>query len=120
MLPSSLCDALKNRSWSQGTHHDRVIMLSLEVLGYRSMCERLQPDVVLNLINELFIMFDSLVSATHGISKIDSKGGTFFAFDGVEFSSPATRKADDRRAMKVLILAFSMLECAKVRRSPEP
>ncbi len=102
VLPSSIAERLKGSSGSIADHVDSASVLFADIVDFTPLAQRLSPAEVVDTLDRLFSLFDSLVER-HGLEKIKTIGDCYMAASGVP--DPA---AD--HAHRAALLALDMRE----------
>ncbi|EFJ43465.1 guanylyl and adenylyl cyclase family member [Volvox carteri f. nagariensis] len=63
-------------------HHDDVIVLFTDVVGFTSMSKEVEPSEVMHFLNELYTIFDDLVDI-HDLYKLDTVGDCYIVVAGL-------------------------------------
>ncbi|GLI69988.1 hypothetical protein VaNZ11_014718 [Volvox africanus] len=63
-------------------HHDDVIVLFTDVVGFTSMSKEVEPSEVMHFLNELYTIFDDLVDL-HDLYKLDTVGDCYIVVAGL-------------------------------------
>ncbi len=104
VLPAEIADKLKeNDSGVQTTHAQRFESISIlfaDVVGFTSLSVRLSPEAMVDLLNDVYSYFDSLVVA-HNVEKIRTIGDNYMVVAG------ARRPRSDHAAV-IAALALAM------------
>jgi guanylate cyclase len=102
ILPSSIAERLKAASETIADHFGSASILFADVVGFTPLAQRLAPDEVVGILDELFSGFDMLVER-HGLEKIKTIGDAYMAAAGVPDPSPD-------HARRTALLALDMRE----------
>jgi adenylate cyclase len=108
ILPAPIAERLKKTSGVIAERHEDVSVLFADLSGFTPAVERLPPEQVVGLLDEIFSTFDRLVDE-HGLEKIKTIG------DGYMVAGGAPTPLRDH-AEKAAELAIAMLEA--VARNP--
>jgi adenylate cyclase len=82
ILPSSIAERLKAANETIADHFGSASILFADVVGFTPLAQRLAPDEVVGILDELFSHFDMLVER-HGLEKIKTIGDAYMAAAGV-------------------------------------
>ena len=82
ILPSSIAERLKAAGETIADHFGSASILFADVVGFTALAQRLAPDEVVGILDELFSHFDMLVER-HGLEKIKTIGDAYMAAAGV-------------------------------------
>lgn len=114
VMPKDIAASLKDGSRTIADHFDAVSVLFTDVVGFTMLTARMAPRELVELLNEFFSYFDSLVEK-HGLEKIRTIGGNYMVAAGV----PRPR-VDHAHALAHMVL--EMIEystsCAAVAEVP--
>jgi adenylate cyclase len=93
ILPRSIADRLKSDHQTIADHFDAASILFADVVDFTPFAQRLAPAAVVDVLDELFSHFDTLVER-HGLEKIKTIGDAYMAAAGVpDPSSDHARRA---------------------------
>jgi adenylate cyclase len=96
VLPRPVADRLKQGESFIVDSFPEVTVLFADLVGFTSMSARIQPKVVVKLLDEIFTAFDDLAEE-HGMEKIKTIGDAYMAVAGVPL--PKTNHAQATAAM---------------------
>lgn len=82
VLPRPIADRLKQGESSIVDTFPEVSVLFADLVGFTSMSIRIQPKVVVKLLDEIFSSFDDLAEK-HGMEKIKTIGDAYMAVSGL-------------------------------------
>jgi adenylate cyclase len=102
VLPEPIAERLKSAGGSIADHVDEASILFADIVDFTPLAQRLSPTEVVDTLDRLFSLFDSLVER-HGLEKIKTIGDCYMAAAGVP--DPC---AD--HASRAALLALDMLE----------
>jgi adenylate cyclase len=100
ILPRSIAIRLKAATLTIADHFDSASILFADVVDFTPLAQRLPPDEVVGLLDQLFSHFDALVER-HGLEKIKTIGDCYMAAAGVPTPRPD-------HAAKAALLALDM------------
>jgi len=100
ILPSSIAERLKVSHGVIADRCEEVSVLFADIAGFTPAVERLPPERVVTLLDEIFSTFDELVER-HGLEKIKTIGDGYLAAAGVP-----TPRRDHAEAAARLALAM--------------
>ena len=100
VLPKSVAAILKNEQRTIAEHYDAASVLFADIVGFTPLSEELEPEQMVEALNEVFSYFDDLC-AEHGVEKIRTIGDNYMAASGVP------RRRDDH-ALAIARLALDM------------
>jgi len=101
VLPADIARILKEGNSTIATAHDSVTVLFADMVAFTQLSEILSPVEMVELLNELFTYFDSLVERS-GLEKVRTIGDAYMVVGGVP------RPRDDH-AEAVAVLGLEML-----------
>jgi len=82
VLPEPIAERLKSASGSIADHVDEASVLFADIVDFTPLAQRLSPTEVVDTLDHLFSLFDSLVER-HGLEKIKTIGDCYMAAAGV-------------------------------------
>jgi len=82
VLPAEIAEDLKDNNRVMAKHFDAVSVLFADVVGSTSLTVKLEPETMVNLLNEIFSYFDTLVDK-YGLEKIRTIGDNYMVASGV-------------------------------------
>ncbi|MFN8373083.1 MAG: adenylate/guanylate cyclase domain-containing protein [Anaerolineae bacterium] len=82
ILPSDIAAILKNENRVIADHYDGASILFADVVGFTPMSATMTPVELVNLLNEVFTYFDSLVEK-YQLEKIKTIGDCYMVASGV-------------------------------------
>ena len=100
ILPRPIAERLKHSSGVIAERSDEVSVLFADLAGFTPAVERLPPERVVALLDEIFSAFDELVEQ-HGLEKIKTLGDGYMVASGI----PSAR-SDHAEALAELALAL--------------
>ncbi|HSL43648.1 MAG TPA: adenylate/guanylate cyclase domain-containing protein [Anaerolineales bacterium] len=98
ILPKEIAAILKNESRTIADHYTEASILFADMVGFTHLSTRLPPVEVVELLNEAFSYFDSLLDK-YGVEKIRTIGDSYMVTSGV----PRRRK-DHAQALVCMAL----------------
>ena len=111
VLPKEIAGELKEGNRLVAQQHDAVSILFADIVGFTGMSERLTPCKVVELLNEVFSHFDSIVEQ-YGLEKIRVIGDSYMVVAG------APRERPDH-AQILARLALEMKQCQCKSEAPD-
>ena len=82
VLPAEIAEELKDNNRTIADHFDAVSVLFADVVGSTSLTIKLEPVIMVSLLNEVFSHFDTLVDK-YGVEKIRTIGDNYMVASGV-------------------------------------
>jgi guanylate cyclase len=101
VLPAEVAERLKDGSQIVADHYDSASILFADLVGFTPLSAELSPREVVEVLNEIYSHFDSLVAAL-GVEKIRTIGDSYMVAAGL----PRPR-ADHAQALARLALAMN-------------
>jgi guanylate cyclase len=87
ILPREIAAVLKNESRTIADHYDEASVLFADMVGFTPLSAELPPVEMVELLNEAFSFFDSLLD-TYGVEKIRTIGDSYMVAAGVPKGRP--------------------------------
>jgi adenylate cyclase len=82
ILPKEIAAILKNESRTIADQYDEASVLFADMVGFTPLSARLPPVEMVELLNEIFSFFDSLLDK-YGVEKIRTIGDSYMVASGV-------------------------------------
>lgn len=82
VLPAEIAEELKDNNRIIAKHFDSVSVLFADVVGSTALTVKLEPATMVNILNEIFSYFDTLVDK-YGLEKIRTIGDNYMVASGV-------------------------------------
>lgn len=82
ILPPEIVEALQEQGGTIADHFDEVSILFADIVDFTPMSAEMEPKVMVDLLNEVFSYFDSLVEQ-YGLEKIKTIGDAYMVAAGV-------------------------------------
>jgi guanylate cyclase len=82
VLPREIAELLKENDETIATRCPAITVLFADVVGFTPLSQGLSPEEVVNLLNDVFSFFDSLVDK-YGLEKIRTIGDSYMVASGV-------------------------------------
>jgi guanylate cyclase len=82
ILPKEIAAILKNESRTIADHYDEASVLFADMVGFTPLSAQLPPVEMVELLNEIFSFFDSLLDK-YGVEKIRTIGDSYMVASGV-------------------------------------
>lgn len=102
ILPESVADQLKHDQKHLADGYTDATVLFADLVGFTSLADRLPPDAVVRLLDDIFSSFDDCLQDYH-VEKIKTIGDRYFAVSGI----PETR---EDHAEQAALLALDLQE----------
>jgi guanylate cyclase len=87
ILPKEIAAILKNESRTIADHYDEASVLFADMVGFTPLSAQLPPVEMVELLNEVFSYFDSLVDK-YNVEKIRTIGDSYMVASGVPRGRP--------------------------------
>jgi len=87
ILPKEIAAILKNESRTIADHYDEASVLFADMVGFTPLSAQLPPVEMVELLNEVFSFFDSLLDK-YGVEKIRTIGDSYMVASGVPRGRP--------------------------------
>jgi len=110
VLPASIARRLKNGEHPLADRFEEATVLFADLVGFTPMSERLSPETVVELLDDLFSQFDAMAER-RGLEKIKTVGDAYVVVGGVP--EPAANAAEE-----VADMALEMLALVAARGAP--
>lgn len=93
ILPKEIAAVLKNESRTIAEHYSEASILFADMMGFTPLSEKLPPAEMVELLNEAFSFFDSLLDK-YNVEKIRTIGDSYMVASGVPH-----RRSDHAQAL---------------------
>jgi len=100
ILPKEIAAILKNENRTIADHFDGASILFADMVNFTPMSASLPPAEMVNLLNEVFTYFDTLVEK-YGVEKIRTIGDSYMVAAGVPRPRPDHAQALARMALEM-------------------
>jgi len=87
ILPRSIADILKNDTQTIAERFDAVSILFADVVGFTPLSTQVEPEEMVNLLNEIYTHFDNVVDR-YGLEKIRTMGDGYMVASGAPTARP--------------------------------
>lgn len=98
ILPKEIAAILKNESRTIADHYEEASVLFADMVGFTPLSAQLPPVEMVELLNEVFSFFDSLLDK-YGVEKIRTIGDSYMVASGVPRGRPDHAQALARMAL---------------------
>lgn len=98
ILPKEIAAILKNESRTIANHYNEASVLFADMVGFTPLSAQLPPVEMVELLNEVFSFFDSLLDK-YGVEKIRTIGDSYMVASGVPRGRPDHAQALARMAL---------------------
>jgi adenylate cyclase len=100
ILPKEIAAILKNESRTIADHYDEASVLFADMVGFTPLSAQLPPVEMVELLNEVFSFFDSLLDK-YNVEKIRTIGDSYMVASGVPRGRPDHAQALARMALEM-------------------
>jgi adenylate cyclase len=100
ILPKEIAAILKNESRTIADHYDEASVLFADMVGFTPLSAQLPPVEMVELLNEVFSFFDSLLD-NYGVEKIRTIGDSYMVAAGVPRGRPDHAQALAHMALEM-------------------
>ena len=100
ILPRPIAERMKQGETNIADRHPDVTVLVADLVGFTSLSAHIDPEQVVQLLNEVFSAFDILVEK-HGLEKIKTIGDAYMVAGGVSFPRPDHAEASADLALNL-------------------
>ncbi len=100
ILPVTVASELKETGKASARQYDSATVLFADFKGFSSLAATLEPEALINLLDEAFRAFDEIV-VKHGIEKIKTIGDAYMCAGGLP-------KEDDNHAERMVRVGLEM------------
>ena len=91
ILPKPIAERMKKGETNIADNHPDVTVLVADLVGFTTLSAHINPEQVVQLLNEIFSAFD-LLAEKHGLEKVKTNGDTYMVAGGL--SVPRTDHAE--------------------------
>jgi guanylate cyclase len=118
ILPKEIAAILKNESRTIADHYDEASVLFADMVGFTPLSAQLPPVEMVELLNEVFSFFDSLLDK-YNVEKIRTIGDSYMVASGVPRGRPDHAQALVRMGLEmrdyVAMHTFGNGQCVSFR-----
>ena len=100
ILPKEIAAILKNESRTIADHYEEASVLFADMVGFTPLSAQLPPVEMVELLNEVFSFFDSLLDK-YSVEKIRTIGDSYMVASGVPRGRPDHAQALARMALEM-------------------
>ncbi|XP_074647911.1 guanylate cyclase 32E-like isoform X2 [Tubulanus polymorphus] len=115
MLPKPVAEQLKRGRPVVPEHYDCVTIYFSDVVGFTALSAKSRPLEVVDLLNDLYILFDSIIG-NYEVYKVETIGDAYMVVSGLPIRN-ANRHAGEIASMSLHLL--SAIKTFKIRHRPE-
>jgi len=112
ILPKEIAAILKNEERTIADHFPGASILFADMVGFTPMTAAMAPVDMLNLLNDVFSFFDSLVDK-YGLEKIRTIGDSYMVAAGVPRPRPDHAQALARMALEMRTYVLTNPACVE-------
>lgn len=98
ILPAEIAEELKREGRSYARKHDEVSVLFSDIKGFTPIAERLRPEELVALLDQVFSAFDNIIDK-YGMEKIKTIGDAYMCACGL----PLTDRDCSLKAVKAAV-----------------
>jgi adenylate cyclase len=100
VLPQAIADRLKEDGGVIAERFEEITVLFADVAGFTPLAGRMEPEAVVELLNELFTRFDALAEG-QGLEKIKTIGDAYMVAGGLPTPRPDHAEAVAEMALRM-------------------
>lgn len=100
ILPADITEELMKSGKVEAQEFKDVTILFTDIVGFTEVSERLEPQQLLEALNDIYTHFDEIISK-HGIQKIKSIGDAYMAAGGLPATSEGCVKSTIQAALDI-------------------
>jgi adenylate cyclase len=100
VLPRAIADRLKEDGGIIAERFEEVTVLFADVAGFTPLAGKMEPEAVVELLNELFTRFDALAES-QGLEKIKTIGDAYMVAGGLPTPRPDHAEAIAEMALRM-------------------
>lgn len=101
VLPREVAAELKERGETTARRFDSVSVLFADIVGFTPMSEQMDPEEMVDRLNEVFTHFDTLAER-YGVEKIRTIGDNYMVASGVPIPREDHAKASAQMALEMI------------------
>ena len=87
ILPKAIAERMKQGETNIADSYTDVTVLVADLVGFTTLSAHINPELVVQLLNEIFSAFD-LLTEKHGLKKIKTIGDAYMVAGGISFPRP--------------------------------
>jgi class 3 adenylate cyclase len=87
ILPKPIAERMKKGETNIADSYPDVTVLVADLVGFTTLSAHIDPELVVQLLNEIFSAFDFLAEK-HGLEKIKTIGDAYMVAGGISFPRP--------------------------------
>ena len=110
MLPSNVVQKMRAGEWVPPVKYDNVTICLCDLVNFREICNRIEPDRVVGLLNRLFEVMD-YVAQRYNIYKVETAGDKYLCCSGLP-------EKDKKHALHIANFALAVETALRHIRSP--
>ncbi len=100
ILPKPIAERMKKGETNIADSHPDVTVLVADLVGFTTLSAHINPEQIVQLLNEIFSAFDLLVEK-HGLEKIKTIGDAYMVAGGISVPRPDHAEAIAELALKL-------------------
>jgi adenylate cyclase len=98
ILPKPIAERMKKGETNIADSYPDVTVLVADLVGFTTLSAHINPELVVELLNEIFSAFD-LLAEKHGLEKIKTIGDAYMVAGGISFPRPDHAEASTELAI---------------------
>lgn len=110
MLPAQVADQLRQGGVVEPKHYENVTLFFSDVVGFTSICDRVDPWDVIDMLNQLYSVMDHLAEKFK-LYKVETIGDAYMCCSGLPH-------ADPHHAENIANFALAVQQCIHLVKSP--
>jgi len=99
IFPKAVAERMKQGETNIADSYPEVTVLVADLVGFTSLAARINPEMVVQLLNEIFSAFD-LLTEKHGLEKIKTIGDAYMVAGGISVPGPGQAEASAALAIE--------------------
>ena len=99
IFPKAIAERMKQGETNIADSYPEVTVLVADLVGFTTLAARINPEMVVQLLNEIFSAFD-LLAEKHGLERIKTMGNAYMAAAGISFPRPDHAEASAALAIE--------------------
>jgi len=100
ILPKPIAERMKKGETNIADNHPDVTVLVADLVGFTTLSAHINPEQVVQLLNEIFSAFD-LLAEKHGLEKVKTMGDAYMVAGGLSVPRPDHAEASAALALNL-------------------
>jgi class 3 adenylate cyclase len=100
IFPKEIAERMKQGETNIADSYPEATVLVADLIGFTTLAARINPEMVVQLLNEIFSVFD-LLTEKLGLEKIKTMGDAYMAAAGISFPRPDHAEAGAALALEL-------------------